>query len=345
MTDISHRKPIGVGLIGYGLGGRAFHAPYIRTAPDLSLRAVVSRDPDKVRADIADMVVLPSVEEMLRLPDIELVIVSSPDHLHADHAVQALEAGKHVVIDKPFAASLCDAQRVVAAAERTRGIVTAFHNRRWDADFRTLRSLIAQGLLGEIVHYESRFDRWRPQPRTDWKEAREGGSWMDLGPHLLDQALVLFGPPETISADLAILRGNGPAPDYFHVTLRYPQRRVILHSSKSAVDHGLRFIVHGTKGSWTKSGTDQQEAATLAGHLPEGEGWGQDPVSGQLTLADDGVSAYPNLSGDYRLFWQAMTAAVRGEGPNPIPPSEAITVMQWLDAAVESARSDRPVKV
>lgn len=346
MNDISSSKPIGVGLIGYGLGGRAFHAPYIRTSPDLSLRAVVSRDPGKVHADIADVAVLSSVEEMLRLPGIELVVVSSPDHLHASHAIQALDAGKHVVIDKPFAASLAEARQIVAKAERTGRIVTAFHNRRWDADFRTLRSLIEEGVLGDIVHFESRWDRWRPQPAKNWKEARAGGSWMDLGPHLLDQAIVLFGPPETISADLATLREGAPSPDYFHVTLRYHHRRVILHSSKSAADHDLRFIVHGTKGSWIKTGVDQQEAATVAGQLPEGDQWGRDTLSGRLTLTEDGkVQPYPNLPGDYRIFWQALASAIRGAGPNPVPPSEAIAVMQWLDAALESARTDKVLRM
>lgn len=271
MSDMKHERTIGVGLIGYGLGGRAFHAPYIRTSPDLTLRAVVSRDVGKVHADIPDVSVLSSVEDMVSRPDIELVVVSSPDHLHADHAVQALNAGKHVVIDKPFATLIADARWIVETGERVGRLVTAFHNRRWDADFQTLRALIAQETLGEIVYFESRLDRWRPKPAANWKEARGGGSWMDLGPHLLDQALVLFGPPESISADLATLRNDVPSPDYFHVVLRYARRRVILHSSKSAADPGFRFVVHGTAGSWLKAGVDPQEAATVAGHLPVGQ--------------------------------------------------------------------------
>ncbi len=332
-------EEIAVGLIGYGLGGRAFHAPYVAATPGLTLRGVVSRDPAKVQADLPAIRVLPSVEALLDDPDIDLVIVSSPDALHAEHAFAAMAAGKHVLIDKPFATSLSDAHRLIEASERADRLLTVFHNRRWDADFRTLQSLLAEGRLGAVVTYESRFDRWRPNPAATWKEARPGGSWFDLGPHLIDQALLLFGRPLAISADIATLRQGAPAPDYFHATLRYPDKRVILVSSKLAADHGLRFAVHGTRGSWIKNGTDTQEAATLDARVPEGDDWGQDPLEGLLTPADISTppARVPNLRGDYRLFWSALAAAIRGTGPNPVPPREALAVMQVLDAGERSA--------
>lgn len=328
---------IGVGLIGYGLGGRAFHAPYVGVTPGMTLRAVVSRDSAKVHADLPDMRVVPDVAALLAEPGIDLVIVSSPDELHAQHALAAIRAGKHVLIDKPFATTLADARAVAAAGEANGVVVTAFQNRRWDADFRTLQGLIAAGTLGEIVQFESHFDRWRPVPAEVWKEARPGGVWLDLGPHLVDQALVLFGRPLGITADIAALREDAPAPDYFHAVLRYPVLRVILHASKLAAEHSLRFAVHGTGGSWIKHGIDPQEAATVARETPGGMAWGRDPMEGMLTRPGEPPAAAPNAPGDYRLFWHALAAAVRGEGANPVPASDAIAVMELLDAGLRSA--------
>ena len=340
------QQEIGVGLIGYGLAGRAFHAPYVGATPGMELRAVVSRDPAKVHADLPDMRVVPDVAALLAEPGIDLVVVASPDAHHAEHALAALGADKHVLIDKPFATSLADARRVAAAGDAAGKLVTVFQNRRWDADFRTLRRLMAEGALGEIVQFESHFDRWRPTPSGLWKEAREGGAWLDLGPHLVDQALVLFGRPEGVSLDLATMREGAPSPDYFHATLRYPERRVVLHATKLAAQHSLRFAVHGTRASWIKQGSDPQEAATIAGHAPGGENWGVDPVEGTLTTGNDGaVTPVSNERGDYRLFWQALAATIRGEGANPVLPVEAITVMEVLDAGLRSAATRAEVRL
>ncbi|MDO6413540.1 oxidoreductase [Sphingomonas sp. BIUV-7] len=336
---------IGVGLIGYGLAGRAFHAPYVGATPGMTLRAVVSRDPAKVHADLPGMTVAPDVPTLLAMPDVDLVIVASPDELHAEHALAALAAGRHVLIDKPFATSLADARRIAAEGEARDRIVTVFHNRRWDADFRTLQKLIADGTLGEIVEYESRFDRWRPTPADSWKEARGSGPWQDLGPHLIDQALMLFGRPLAVSTDLATFRAGGPAPDYVSAVLRYPDKRVVLHASKLVADYGLRFAVHGTRGSWIKHGTDVQEAKTVAGQAPAGEDWGHDPVEGRLTCPDDGAGAraLANEPGDYRLFWLALAAAIRDEGPNPVPASAGIAVLEILEAGLRSAAERREI--
>lgn len=329
---------IGVGLIGYGLAGRAFHAPYVGVTAGMELRAVVTRDPAKVHADLPGMRVVPDVAALLGEPGIDLVVVASPDALHAEHAFAALAAGKHVLVDKPFATSVADARRVAAAGDVAGKLVTVFQNRRWDADFRTLQRLIADGALGDVVQFESHFDRWRPAPSGAWKEAREGGAWLDLGPHLVDQALVLFGRPDGVILDLATLREGSPSPDYFHATLRYPDRRVILHATKLAAQPSLRFAVHGTRASWIKHGSDPQEAETVAGHTPGGEDWGLDPTEGMLTRGEDGAQmAIPNERGDYRAFWRELAAAIRGESANPVPAAEAIVVMEILDAGLRSA--------
>lgn len=336
---------IGVGLIGYGLAGKVFHAPFVRLTPGLDLRAVVSRDAAKVQAGLAGMKVVPDVAALLEQPGIDLVIVASPDEFHADHAIAALEAGKHVVVDKPFATSLADARRMMETARQSGRMLTAFQNRRWDADFLTLRDLVERGALGRIVHFESHFDRWRPVPAPVWKEARAGGSWLDLGPHLVDQALCLFGRPVAVMADLAALRPDAPAPDWFHAVLQYPDHRVVLRSSKMAADHGLRFAVHGTGGSWIKHGIDPQEPAILGGAAPGGPDWGLDEADGLLTpaRADERPTRVPTRRGDYRLFWLALADAIAGRAENPVPASQAVAVMEVLEAGLASAAQGRTV--
>ena len=332
---------IGVGLVGYGLGGRVFHAPFVQATEGMELRAVVSSDPAKVHADLPGMQVVESLEALLAVPETDLIIVSSPDQLHAEHAIAALQAGKNVLVDKPFATTLADAQRVAETAKRTGKMLTVFQNRRWDADFRTLRRLVEDGSLGRIVHFESHFDRWRPNVDPRWKDARVGGSWFDLGPHLVDQALCLFGTPDAVTADFATLRDGAPATDWFHVILHYPTLRAVLHSNKLSADNSLRFAVHGTGGSWIKHGMDRQEPTILAGGRPSDEGLGIDPEPGLLTPADEAQrqERVANEPGDYRLFWTALAAALRGEGANPVPGGEALNVMRVLDAGVKSAQN------
>lgn len=322
-------------LIGFGLGGRAFHAPYLAAREEFDLLSVVSSDASKVHAEYPHVRVQAALEDILAQPDIELVVISSPDHLHAEQAIASIEAGKNIVIDKPLATNIEDACRIADAARASKVVVTAFQNRRWDADFRTLKGLVETGQLGRIVHFESHFDRWRPLDPCSWKEARTGGSWQDLGPHLIDQALVLFGLPEAVTADITILREGAPSPDWFHVILHYSGLRVILHGSKLAADHGLRFAVHGTKGSWIKHGLDVQEPQALAGLPLDDPQFGFDQNEGLLTLVGNlaGSIPHPNSRGNYGLFWEALAAAIRKDGTNPVSVEEAIDTMAVLNTA------------
>ncbi|UZK69622.1 oxidoreductase [Sphingomonas sp. S1-29] len=338
---------IGVGLVGYGLAAKVFHAPLIGSVPGLALRSVVSSNAGKVHADLPGMRVVPDLAAMLRDPSIDLVVIATPDALHAEQAIAALGAGRHVVVDKPFALTLADAQAVADAADRAGRMVSVFHNRRWDADFVTLRRLIGEGVLGEVMQVESHFDRFRPQVADRWREHAGAGVWNDLGPHLIDQALVLFGVPERVTADLAIQRAGGKAPDYAHVTLAYPALRVVLHASMTMPAAGLRFAVHGMRGSWVKHGLDPQEAALRAGALPGAAGWGIDPVAAELSLvgADGAVETCRVAcdAGDYRAFYAGVAAAIGGEGANPVPVAQAIDVMRVLEAARRSASEGRSV--
>ena len=338
-----------VALVGYGLAGKVFHAPLIVAVPGLELATIVSGDAAKVQADHAGVRVVATLDEMLRDASIDLVVLATPDALHEPQALAVLDAGKHVVVDKPLALSVAQAERMAARVEARGRLLSVFHNRRWDADFLTLRRLLATGTLGDIVQFETHFDRFRPQLQQRWKDRRDGGVWQDLGPHLLDQVCVLFGMPRSIHADLCVQTPGRAAFDYAHATLDYGRLRVIVHLSQSTPAHGLRFAVHGTRGSYIKHGLDVQEDQSKAGLRPGAEGWGEDPSPGQLWTVQGETVAAPvvvaNVAGDYRHYYAGVRDAVRAQAPNPVPVSQALDVMRLLDAGLLSAREGRVVPV
>jgi len=332
-------------LIGYGFAGKTFHAPLISACPDLSLHTVVSTRPEAVHADWPEARVVPDLAAALADPDIDLVVIATPDALHAEQAGAALNAGKAVVVDKPFALSLADARRVVELAEQKGLFLSVFQNRRWDADFLALKAQIASGRLGRIVTYESHFDRYRPVVRDRWREAPGAGVWQDLGPHLIDQALHLFGRPLGITCDLAIQRDGGLSPDRAHATLRYDGGlRVVLNAAMLIAAPDVRFAVHGSKASFLTSGLDPQEDQLKAGMAPGAPGWGVDPSPPTIVEGETGErTSAPGPAGDYPAYYAAVAKAVRGEGPNPVPPSEALMVMEVLEAGMISSREGREV--
>jgi predicted dehydrogenase len=246
-----------VGLIGYGYAGKTFHAPLIAAVPGLQLAAVASRDAAKVHADWPGTEVLADPQALLQRANLDLVVIATPNDSHYPLARAALAAGRHVVVDKPFTLTLAEARELQALAAQRGRLLSVFHNRRWDGDFLTLRALLAAGTLGRVVHLESRFDRFRPQVRQRWRESAQAGAglWCDLGPHLLDQALQVFGPPRGIVLDQAALRDGAQADDWFLAQLRYDGLRVTLHASALAAAPGPRFTVHGTHGSWVTGST------------------------------------------------------------------------------------------
>jgi predicted dehydrogenase len=337
-------EPLRVALIGYGFAGRTFHAPLIRAAPGMALEVVVSHDPAKVHADLPNAAVVPSVEEAFARADV--VVIATPNDSHAPLAMAALEHDKHVVVDKPFTISVEEARRVVSLAERRRLVVSVFQNRRWDGDFLGVQEVLAEGLLGEIVHFESHFDRYRPNLRARWREQRGPGSglWFDLGPHLIDQALQLFGPPSCVIASLAVQRVGATTDDWAHTILDYGRLRVVLHASVLVAGGSPRFSIHGTNGSWVKRGLDVQESQLVAGLRPGDRGWGDDPIAAQLYIGGDATAGErPVPAGDYRQYYTRLRDAVLGIGPNPVTPEQAIAVMTVLEAAHLSARDGRTV--
>jgi len=345
---MSSPLPFKVALVGYGFVGKVFHAPLIAATPGLLLHTVVSSDAAKVHADLPDVRVAPDLDTALADPEIDLVVIATPDPLHAAQAHAALDAGKAVVIDKPFAVTLDEARAVAEHAQRAGKLLSIFHNRRWDSDFLTLQALIADGSLGEIVQYESHFDRFRPAVRDRWREKPGAGALLDLGPHLIDQALKLFGPPQAVYADLAVQKDGGQAPDYFHLVLRYPKLRVLLHASQMTVDSRLRMAVHGTEGSFHKQGLDEQENALKAGIVPGSEGWGADPRPGTLTTPDGEATTsrvVEGVPGDYLAYYAAIRDALSGHGDNPVPPDQALAVMELIALAQRSAAEGREVRL
>lgn len=338
--------PIGVAVLGYGLAGQTFHTPLVAATPGLELRAVVSSRPKAVHADWPDVEVLPDLDAALARDDIGLIVVATPDALHADQAVAALEAGRHVVVDKPFAQTLAQAERVAAAATRSTGVLSVFQNRRWDADFLTLRRLIADGDLGEVVHFESHYDRFRPTVVDRWKERPGAGVWQDLGPHLVDQALQLFGPPLAVYADLAGQKPGAPVADYAHVLLRYDRLRVILHAGQIVHESSLRYVVHGTEGSFIKHGLDAQESQSKAGLRPGDPAWGVDPSPGvMIRQGADGPVRSPVEAerGDYPRFYAGVRDAILIGAAPPVTGDEALMVMRVIDAGHRSHAERREI--
>lgn len=336
--------PVRVALIGYGFAGKTFHAPLIRAAPGMELALVATSQPEVVRADLPGVRTAASFSEVLGDPDIELVVLATPDAVHAEQAMAALGAGKAVVVDKPFTRTLEEARAVADLAGRRGLFLSVFQNRRWDADFLALKREIARGRLGRVVSVESRFDRHRPVVRDRWREAEGAGVWLDLGPHLVDQMVSLFGRPESITCRLEIQRDGGRSPDWAHAVLDYGALQVVLNASMVVAAPEVRFAVHGTTASWLKGGLDVQEDQLKSGMAPGAPGWGVDPRPATWVDGDTGArSAAPGPPGDYPAYYAAVARALRGEGENPVTPEQALTVMEILEAGGASARTGRTV--
>ena len=342
--------PLHVALLGYGYAGKTFHAPLIVATPGLHLNTVHSSDAAKVQADHPHARVHTDATAVFADPTIQLVVIATPNDTHHALAKAALQAGKHVVVDKPFTLSVAEARELAQLAEARGLLLTVFHNRRWDADFLTLQALIASGRLGDVTQFESHFDRFRPEVRQRWRESAMAGAglWYDLGPHLIDQALQLFGTPQAVYADLAMRRAGGQSVDDAHVLLRYPDKRVILSASMLVAGGSPRFVVHGTHASYIKYGLDSQEDMLKAGHAPGCSQWGHDARDGELLIGTGGEpqrETVPTRHGDYRHFYAGVHANITQGATDPVPVDQAIAVMEVLELAIKSndARRELPL--
>jgi predicted dehydrogenase len=339
--------PLRVGLIGYGFASKVFHAPLIQATPGLDLVAVSSRDAAKVHADLSDVAVMPDAAQLMARSDIDLIVVATPNDSHAPLTIAALHQGKHVVCDKPFTLTVAQAREVIAVADARQRQLTVFHNRRWDSDFLGVKQAINSGRLGRITHFESHIDRFRPAVRERWREQATPGAglWFDLGPHLVDQALQLFGLPDAVTASLATQRTGAVVDDWAHVVMAYGPMRVVLQCSALVAGGAQRFTVHGEHGSVTKPLADRQEAQLLAGIRPGDPTWGHDPDPLLLHDGSGQATPLPAPAGDQREIYMQVAAAMRGEAPNPVPPLQALAVMAVIEAAADSAREGRTVQL
>jgi predicted dehydrogenase len=336
--------PIGVGIVGWGFASTTFHAPLIQATPGMRLVAVSSGRADVLGTDALPFAVEPTPQALFARKDIDLVIIPTPNDTHHPLAVEALAAGKHVVVDKPFTLTVTQADDLIERARHARRLLSVFHNRRWDGDFMGLKKVLGSGVLGRVTHLESHFDRYRPDVRQRWRESAElgGGLWYDLGPHLLDQTLQLFGQPQALWLDTQVQRDGAVADDWFHCLLRYPDLRVVLHASALTASVAPRFVVHGTAGSYTKHGLDTQEDALKAGRTPGDTDWGRDPLPGQLTLRQgSGViqQTVEPLAGNYLPYYEGVRDAILQGNPLPVTASEARDVIRLIELGLQSHAS------
>ncbi|MDF3980854.1 oxidoreductase [Luteibacter sp. PPL554] len=340
-------QPIPTGLIGYGTAGAFFHAPLIAAAEGLRLAAIGSRRRDDIRRDFPEARAYDDPRDLIADPAIELIVIATPNDSHASLAHAALEAGKHVVVDKPFTLDAASADALIDLARRHGRTLSVFQNRRWDNDFLTVRRLVDDGRLGEVAYYEAHFDRFRPEIKPGWRESETPGAGLlyDLGAHLIDQALVLFGMPLAVTADLTRQRAVARADDYMHLVLDYGRRRAVLHAAMLVRDPGPRYLVHGDGGSFVKYGIDGQEAALREGRRTGGRGWGEDDPArfGRFTDIDGSVSIIDTLPGRYTAYYDGVAAAIRDDAPVPVDPREARDVIRVIEAAQVSARERRTV--
>jgi predicted dehydrogenase len=349
-----------VGVVGYGLAGSVFHAPLIAATPGLRVSAIVTGDPARqarAQADYPGATIHAGVEALLAQPDaLDLVVVATPNRAHVTIGIAALEAGLPIVVDKPVASSVAEAERLLEAAHRTGRLFTVFQNRRWDNDFLTLRHLVAQDALGRVVRLESRFERFRPEVRPDaWREradpAEGGGLLFDLGAHLVDQARLLFGQPVSVYAESDVRRGGAAVDDDTFVALRFAGGEVAhLWASVVPREPGPRYRAVGMRGTYEKRGLDPQEEALAHGARPGDPGWGQEPPErwGRLVTDVGGLTVagtVETLPGAYEAYYAQVRDALAGQAAPPVDPEDSIAVLRIIESARESARTGAVLRV
>ncbi|MGB2623333.1 MAG: oxidoreductase [Candidatus Acidiferrum sp.] len=345
---------IDVGLIGFGLAGRSFHAPVIRAVEGLRLAAILQRNGNEAAAQYPGVRIVRTLVELLADANIRLVVIATPNDSHYSFAHRCLAADRDVLVDKPFTTTLEKADSLVRFAKKQGRIITVYQNRRYDGDFQALLRVVADGALGRIVRFESNYDRFRPQLRPGaWRERSGPGSgvFFDLAPHLIDHALVLFGMPEALTADIRIEREGAVADDAFDLALHYPRGlRVDLRSSLLAAATRPRFLLHGTQGAYVKQTIDPQESNLRRGYIPTDTAWGAEPEEnwGLLTLAEDGgftQRRVPSVNCDYRDFYANLRDAMLGKTQLAVTPEWALDVMRLLELGRQSSSERRTVSV
>ena len=350
-------EKIKTGLAAFGMSGQIFHAPFISTNPAFCLTAITERNKNLSKERYPSARIVRSFEELVALDELELVVINTPDSTHYEYTRKALEAGKNVIVEKPFTATAEQGQELVDLAQSKGLAISVYQNRRWDSDFLTVREILNKGLLGRLVEFESTFPRYRNfiKPGT-WKETGElgGGLTYNLGAHVIDQAVQLFGMPEAVFADIATLRKDSKVDDYFIIHLlrpsKAPEVKITLKSSYLMCASEPRFVLHGREGSYVKYGFDPQEAALTEGVLPGTSHWGEEDKSswGLLYTEKDGrivYEPYPSLPGDYAAFYENIYRHIHHGEPLQSDAREVVGVIRLIEAAWESSRMQRVVRI
>ncbi len=335
---------IDVGLVGFGLGGRCFHAPVIRAVQGLQLMAVLQRSGDSAAQAFPDTRVVRSIDELLAIDSIRLVVISTPNQTHFPIAKRCLEADRDVVIDKPFTTNAAEAVELLQLAKKLGRVLTVYHNRRFDADFQALRQTLTAGELGHIIRFESTYDRYRPARKPGaWREQPGPGSGVlfDLAPHLIDQAMMLLGTPLAVTADVRIERPGFSTDDAFDLLLHYPDgARALLRATMMSATPRPRLVLLGEKGSYLKRGFDPLETNLRNGQIPTGPSWVVDNEEnwGELAIVEDGNTTLRKIPsiGDWRDFYANVRDAILGKAPLLVTPQQALDVMVALELALES---------
>jgi predicted dehydrogenase len=337
---------IEVGLVGFGLAGRAFHAPVIRAVPGLHLAAILQRSGTEAAEKYPDVRIVRSMDELLAIREIRLVVIATPNATHYPFAKQCLDAGRDVLVDKPFATTLEEAKSLVEIAEETGRLLTVYQNRRHDGDFQAIQQLVEAGTLGHIVRFETTYDRFRPQLKPGaWRETTQPGSGIlfDIAPHLIDHALMLFGLPEAVTADVRTEREHALADDAFDITLHYLKgMRAVLRSSILAAAPRPRFVLLGTQGSFVKQAFDPQEMNLRRGYIPEDKPWGDEPEENWGVLTIPAGESFeerriPSARCDYRDYYANLRDAMLRRAALAVTPEYALDVMRMLELARASS--------
>ena len=347
-------KPVQTGLASYGMSGSVFHAPFLDMHPMFEMRTIVERTKNKARERYPYVRIARSYDELLADAEIQLVVVNTPDVTHYEFARRALLAGKHVIVEKPFVFEVNEGKDLIALAKERGLLLAVYQNRRWDGDFLTVQQIIRSGALGRVVEFQSAYQRYRNYIQEGtWKEKAAGerriGLTYNLGSHMADQAVRLFGLPEAVFADIGRLRENSEVDDYYHIQLLYPDVKVSLRAGYLMREETPRYCIHGTRGSFVKYGLDPQEEMLKAGVLPNIPGWGTEKEQdwGILnTETEDGLhfrGKVETLRGNYACFYDDIYEALRKSGPAATDASGVLPVIRLIEAAFQSAGERRLV--
>ncbi|QWG80711.1 MULTISPECIES: oxidoreductase [Bacillus cereus group] len=341
-------KKIGVGIVGFGFSSTTFHIPLLQTIEEYDIRAILSSKEEVVKQALTNAEVVGTIDELVNRADIDLVVITSPNTTHFPYVKEAIVHGKHVVVEKPFVVSIEEGEELISLANRHNVVLSVYHNRRLDNDFLTIKKLLQEKRIGNVYAYEAHFDRFRPHVRDRWREKNLPGSGIlyDLGSHLIDQALSLFGKPDAISADVIKQRPGAEVDDYFHVVLHYGVKRVILHSSSYVKQAGPHFTLHGDKGSIVKYGMDSQEEQLKTGMKPGDNGYGADSEENFATLeTEESLDRIPTEVGCYDMYYKGVRDSILNGEKLPVTAQEGLDVIKLIQLATESSETGRVIAV